>query len=139
MEERDDLGSLIVSYIHGDDLISQNRGGSVSYYHYDGQMSTRKLTDAVEMITDTYVYDAFGILLNRTGTTVNNYLYTGEQYDPNIGFYYLRARYYAASIGRFLNIDPLEGNIYDPRALHKYLYATNNPINLSDPVDSSFP
>ena len=138
LEERDDIGSLIVSYIHGDDLISQNRGGSVSYYHYDGQMSTRKLTDAVEMITDTYVYDAFGILLNRTGTTVNNYLYTGEQYDPNIGFYYLRARYYAASIGRFLNIDPLEGNIYDPRALHKYLYATNNPINLSDPSGQQF-
>ncbi|MCP4712193.1 MAG: hypothetical protein GY869_26520, partial [Planctomycetes bacterium] len=52
-------GSLTVSYVYGDDLISQNRG-SRSFYQYDGQMSTRQLTDGVGDVTDTYVYDGFG-------------------------------------------------------------------------------
>ena len=43
--ERDGTGSLTVRYIYGDDLISQHRGGRGSYYHYDGQMSARQLTD----------------------------------------------------------------------------------------------
>ncbi len=43
LEEKDVDGNLIVSYVYGDDLISQNRGGSVSYYHYDGLGSTRVL------------------------------------------------------------------------------------------------
>ena len=138
LEERDGVDTLIVSYIYGDDLISQNRSGSVSYYHYDGQMSTRVLTDAAAAVTDTYVYDAFGILLNRTGTTANNYLYTGEQYDPNVGFYYLRSRMYNPYIGRFTATDINEGSIYDPATLHKYLYCANNPINLIDPSGQQY-
>jgi len=87
LEERDSSGNITVSYVYGDDLISQKRSGSVSYYHYDGLGSTRVLTDDTGGITDTYTYEAFGDLLHRTGNTENNYLFTGEQYDPNAGFY----------------------------------------------------
>jgi len=55
LEERNVIGALLVSYVYADDLISQNRGGSVSYYHYDGQMSTRKLTDTGETVTDSNI------------------------------------------------------------------------------------
>ena len=76
-----------------------------NYYHYDGLGSTRALSNNSGVITDTYIYDAFGELLNQTGDTENNYLYTGEQYDPNLGFYYLRARYMNPGIGRFISMD----------------------------------
>ncbi|MBQ5561443.1 MAG: hypothetical protein IIT46_16950, partial [Lachnospiraceae bacterium] len=36
-------------------------------------------------ITDTYCYDAYGNLLQKTGDTENDYLYTGEQYNANKG------------------------------------------------------
>ena len=36
MEERDGGNSLVVSYVCGDDLISHERGGADSYYHYMG-------------------------------------------------------------------------------------------------------
>jgi RHS repeat-associated protein len=133
LEERNDVGSLEVSYVHGDDLISQQRGGVTSYYHYDGQMSTRALTEATEAATDNYVYDAFGILLTSTGATENDYLYTGEQYDPNLGFYYLRSRYYDYVIGRFVTPDPFHGSKYDPASLHKYSYCSGDPMNKLDP------
>ncbi|MCP4712569.1 MAG: RHS repeat-associated core domain-containing protein, partial [Planctomycetes bacterium] len=133
LEEKDNAGNLQVEYIHGDDLISQNRNSGTSYYHYDGLGGTRALTDEVSAVTDTYTYEAFGALIAQTGDTPNNYLFAGEQYDPNAGFYYLRARYYAPGIGRFVTQDPWMGNTYDPVSLHKYLYANGNPINRIDP------
>jgi len=41
--------------------------------------------------TDTYDYDAFGNLINSTGSTPNNCLFAGEQFDPALGVYYNRA------------------------------------------------
>src|SRR5262249_37772937 len=63
----------------------------------------------------------------------NRYLFAGEQLDANVGFYYLRARYYMQALGRFLTTDPEEGNVYDPPSLHRYLYAKSNPVNDRDP------
>jgi RHS repeat-associated protein len=71
--------------------------------------------------------------------TPNDFLYTGEQRDTNAGFYFLRARYYSESIGRFVTMDlevselDLENTIFEPRSLHKYLYAESDPINKTDP------
>jgi len=84
-------------------------------------------------VTDTYTYDAFGNLLNRSGATENDYLYTGEQYDPNVGFYYLRARYYNQANGRFLTMDTYQGSVFEPASLHKYLYCGADPVNSWDP------
>jgi RHS repeat-associated protein len=126
-------GGSVVTYTHGDDLVSQNHSGNLNFYHYDGNMSTRQLTDATGLITDTYTYDAFGNPLASTGSTPNNYLYTGEQYDPNAGFYYLRARYYNPEIGRLVTRDTYIGSCWEPQTLHKYVYAHNNPISNVDP------
>ncbi len=133
LEETDSLGALQSEYIYGDDLISQNRAGQISYYIYDGHGSVRQLIDDTTTVTDTYTYDAFGIELGRTGTTPNTYLYAGEQYDPNAGFYYLRARYYDMQNGRFISPDVFQGNIFEPLSLHKYLYAETDPVNNIDP------
>ncbi len=128
-------GSDIVTYTYGLDRISQTRSGSgTRFYQYDGQHSVRELTDAAGVVSDTYTYDAFGLLLARTGTTANDYLYAGERFDPNIGFYYLRARYYNPASGRFLTVDPFDGSIFDPPSLHRYLYANADPIDGRDPT-----
>ncbi len=132
--ELDAAGDVVAGYVYGDDLIRMRRDGNNAYYHYDGNHSTRFLTDATGDVTDTYAYDAFGNLLASTGSTLNYYLYTGQQYDPNLGFYYLRARYYQPENGRFISMDPFMGHIHDPISLHKYLYAHNNPVNLYDPT-----
>jgi RHS repeat-associated protein len=34
--------------------------------------------------------------------------YRGEQYDSDLGLYYLRARYYNPNTGRFMSRDPNE-------------------------------
>jgi RHS repeat-associated protein len=131
-------GAVRRVYTYGQHLISQNQlvGGrwSASFYTHDGSGSVRLLTDAGGAVTDTYDYDAFGVLLSRTGTTPNEYLYTGERYDPNLGFYYLRARYMNPETGRFVSADGYVGSDYDPLLLHKYLYANADPVNRIDPT-----
>ena len=39
---------------------------------------------------------------------LNPFRYSGEYFDEETGFYYLRARYYDPTIGRFLTEDPAE-------------------------------
>ena len=87
----------------------------------------------VSVVTDTYDYDAFGNLISRFGTTPNNYLYSGERFDSDLGAYHLRERYYNPQRGRFLTIDPFAGFTDLPRTLHKYLYVGADPVNYIDP------
>jgi RHS repeat-associated protein len=123
-----------VVYTYGNQLISQLRpGAAASFYVVDGQLSTRQLTNSSGAVTDRYTFDAFGRTLSSAGSTPNVYLYTGEQLDPNVGFYYLRARYYDGQRGRFFSTDPEDGNIFDPMSLHRYLYANANPVTFADP------
>src|SRR5208283_3780698 len=82
---------------------------------------------------DTYDYDAFGNLINQTGSTPNNYLFADEQYDPALSLYYNRARYLNSTTGRFWTADTFEGSINTPASLHRYLFADADPIDLRDP------
>ena len=131
LEEKN--GSASVSYVHGDDLISRKQDGEVRYYVYDGHGSVRHLTDADGTVTDSYIYDAFGNLKDHLGDSDNRYLYAGEQYDPDAGLYYLRARYYDPESGRFMTHDPYVGNPDEPVTLHRYLYGNANPVTYIDP------
>src|SRR5579885_2908853 len=115
-----------------------------SYYLYDGHGSVRALADTSGNVTDTYDYDAFGNLIHSTFTSVpplanvvspspNNYLYSGEQFDPDLNLYYNRARYLNVSTGRFWSMDAFEGVGTDPFSLHRYLYASDEPVGGVDP------
>jgi RHS repeat-associated protein len=65
---------------------------------------------------------------------VNPLLYRGERFDPTLGQYYLRARFYDPGTGRFTAMDPFRGYSSNPRTLHKYLYTHGNPVNGIDPT-----
>ena len=122
-----------VTYTHGDDLISQDRTGNVNYYNYDGLGSTRSLTNGNGQVTDTYLYSAYGQLIDQAGSTSNNYLFAGEQFDSALDQYYLRARYYDAGNGRFTQMDTYQGRMGEPVTLHKYAYGNLDPVNGVDP------
>ncbi len=138
LAETDAEGKAIASYTRADVLISQARGEESSYYLFDGHGDVRGLLDVEGNVTDTYRYNAYGELLERSGDTENHYLYTGEYYDGTSNLYYLRARYMNPSTGTFISMDTYEGSIYDPDTLHKYLYANGNPVKYSDPSGYMF-
>jgi len=135
LRETDAAGAPIADYVYGDALlVSQRRAGSLSFFMPDGQSSTRLLTDADGAATDRYDYDAFGNLASQTGGTPNVYLFGGQQLEPALDLYYLRARYYDPVVGRFTSRDPFAGRFRDPASLHPYTYAANNPVNRRDPT-----
>ncbi len=128
-------GANSTSYSYGDQLISATTNlTGTSYVLKDAQGSTKALTNSTGATTDTYSYNAYGETTSKTGTTTNNYLYAGEQYDSDLNQYYNRARYYNQSIGRFSQQDSYQGNNQEPISLHKYLYANGNPLMYSDPT-----
>jgi RHS repeat-associated protein len=127
-------GLVVVSYVHGNDLVSQKRDGARSFYHVDGLGSARALTGTAGLVTDRYVYEAFGRTIGETGTTANAYLFAGEQRDGATGLDYLRARYLDPAGGRLLSRDPLLSTLGRPHASHRYLYANGDPVRFRDPT-----
>ena len=130
-------GAVTRTYTYGLQRISQDQVISntwtPSFYSYDGAGSVRALTNTAGATTDSYEYDAFGNSFTVSGTTPNEMMYRGEQYDSDLGLYYLRARYYNPTTGRFMSRDPGKGWLSAPFTLHKYLYAAANPIYWRDP------
>lgn len=130
--EYDGSGNLAVSYLHGpgiDSPISMTRNGQTYYYGADALRSVRELTDSTGAIGQTYRYDVFGAIIQRSGAIENPFMYTGREYDAETGLYYYRARYYDPFAGRFISRDPT-GYPDGPNAR---IYATNNPAVFSDP------
>src|SRR5271166_3581791 len=129
-------GAVSRTYSYGLERINENQilnsTWTPSFYGYDGHGSVRQLTSAAGAVTDGYDYDAFGNLSNSTGSTPNNYLFAGEQYDPALALYYNRARYLNTATGRFWGIDTSEGDDSSPISLHKYLYVGANPVDRTD-------
>ena len=129
------------TFSYGLELVNEGRSyvvngqsaNSVIYFDYDGHGSVRALTDNSGTVTDTYDYDAFGNLIHTTGTTPNNYLFAGEQFDSDLNLYYNRARYLNVSTGRFWSTDTLQGRDTQPLSLHKYIYASADPVDRVDP------
>jgi RHS repeat-associated protein len=132
-----------ISYAYGLGLISESSSAFNNFYHYDGLGSVVGLTDAAGKLAGRYVYDAWGQPdLSAPGPqlgTKNKFRFTGEALDPGTQLYYLRARYYDPTLGRFMTKDPFMGFDHSPSAhLNRYTYAGGSPVNNFDPSGLSF-
>jgi RHS repeat-associated protein len=77
---------------------------------------------------------AFGEVRSTTGTLSTSMLFTDQQLDVASELYYLRARYYDPTSGRFPTRDSFRGWFASPQSQNPYAYVTNNPANLVDPL-----
>ena len=134
----------VIRYIRGLGLISSDSEKAKTYYHYvsDEQGSITHVINGEEKesgelpqedvqsrVLNHYEYDAFGNTIRCEEQVHNRFRYTGEQYDPLTGQYYLRARYYNPVIARFTQEDTYYGD-----GLNLYTYCQNNPILNHDPT-----
>ena len=93
----------------------------------DGMINIMDLMLALDGVSMTYEYDAFGNEKVSDINDTNPFRYCGEYFDKETETYYLRARYYSPGIGRFISEDPIRDG------LNWYVYCENNPIILFDP------
>ncbi|RIV26394.1 hypothetical protein D2Q93_04280 [Alicyclobacillaceae bacterium I2511] len=110
-------------------------------YLYDGLGQIVGLIDnstGQEVVT--YTYDAWGNVIGHTDTSglniwdQNPFIYHGYWFDWDTGLYYLNARYYNPTIGRFLSKDPVAPQVGDALSYNEYAYVTNNPLTNIDPL-----
>lgn len=137
LAEFDGAGSMTVRYTPAmqlDVLASRVNGASTEYYLRDGINSVRGIVDDTETLTDTYLYQPYGQVRTRTGSSTNAFTFTGRRSIPGTGIMYYRSRYYDPLVGRFLKKDSYKGSIEAPLSLHRYAYVQNNPGNFLDPM-----
>jgi RHS repeat-associated protein len=108
-------------------LAQRDQANLVSYYLADHLGSIVQTTTGPGTVTLTREYDPWGNMLQ--GSSVGGYAFTGREWDPETSIYYYRARYYEATLGRFLSADPL-GFSAGPNL---YAYTRNDPVRYRDP------
>lgn len=137
LEEHDAAGTIVARYVYGLGLISREGvEGTQSVYHFDRRGSTVALTSSSGVVTDLYTYGPYGKLLARRGTTINPFTFNGNfgVVDDGNGLYFMRSRYYAPALMRFVHRDRLySGTLLDPQSLNRYTYGHGDPINGVDP------
>ncbi|WP_417396038.1 RHS repeat domain-containing protein [Gimesia chilikensis] len=114
LEEYDESGTTSVAYTNEPteygSIISQHKNLVPSYFHYNSQGSTHQLTDDAESITDTFSYDAWGNIISYVGITNTPFRFIGEfgyYFDGELDTFYVRARVYQPTIGRWSSADPI--------------------------------
>jgi RHS repeat-associated protein len=158
--ELDAAGAVIVTYAYDEKgrPLSQTRNdiaapndpsapNKVYYYHYDNRGNVTSLTDPAGVVVKRYAYDPYGKVTEEwdhdpAKPLANPFTYSGYWQDPATKLYHLEARWYDASIGRFLSVDPDPSNddeTLDPVLnANLYLYTNNNPVTRVDPDGTGF-
>lgn len=112
----------------GGRILKENRGGTKRGYVPDPLGSTAALVDSSGAITDTWEYWPYGEVESHTGSSTTPFTFVGT-----LGYYrdtvskltYIRARFYASSIGQWASHD------FEYRPGRPYQY-TRRPAQIAD-------
>ena len=133
--------------LHGKNIVHLTQGDDELHFFYDAsnkpaivdfndtkygyvqnlQGDVIQIIDANGAVVVEYTYDAWGKVLNVTGSMagtlgkIQPFRYRGYVYDVETGLYYLRSRYYNVIYYRFLNLD----SVFD--GVNLFCYCGNAP------------
>jgi RHS repeat-associated protein len=128
----DASNNITTKFIYGRGLLAMSTSAGRYCYHFNGTGSTAAVTDMNQNIVNSYAFDPFGQILAQQETIPQPFKFVGQYgvvAEPN-GLYYMRARYYDPTVGRFISEDPLGFGGGD---VNLYAYVRNNAVNRVDP------
>ena len=128
--EEDPAGNThVYVWMDGKLLARIDNGTTVYYIHTDALGTVHAMTDASGNVVWRARYTPFGQAIITTQTITNNIRQPGQYYDAETGLSYNLNRDYDASLGRYVEADPMglaAGN-------NLYAYVNGNPLAGSDP------
>ena len=152
------VNGIVTNYtLHGKNVVHLTRGNDELHFFYDAQNEPAVMVyngtpysyvknlqgdivailDANGAVVVSYVYDAWGSPISKTGTlastlgTVQPFRYRGYVYDEETELYYLRSRYYNPVLCRFVNSDILIGR-GKSLSHNLYAYCSNRVVCYAD-------
>jgi RHS repeat-associated protein len=114
------------------------------HYHLDHLGTPRLVTGAGGGRRAAHSYYGFGEEAGTNAESLDSRRFTGHERDLTGGIQsddaasidYMHARYYSATMGRFLSVDPhldIETALREPQQWNRYSYVVNNPLKYTDP------
>lgn len=129
----------------------------IYFCHHDDRGSRIHISDRTGQLIESFRYSPYGVPLENPAFQP---LFTGHRWFAEVGLYYMGARWYDPTLGRFLTPDTYTGTPDDerivnpltpaskqlfsraeilatwlksPRVRNRYAYCNNDPINRVDP------
>ena len=111
-------------------LLYETIDGVIYIPCYDNNGNVTKYVDENGNIVASYTYDAFGVLIAKSGplADVFRHRFSTKYYDAETGLYYYGYRFYHPALMRWLNRDPIE----EDGGVNLYGFCGNNGINSVD-------
>ena len=152
------VNGVVTNYtLHGKNVVHMTQGNDELHFYYDAsnkpavmvyngvpysyvknlQGDIVAILDANGAVVVSYVYDAWGRPISKTGSmaatlgTVQPFRYRGYVYDEEMELFYLGSRYYSPINCRFFNADAIL-LISDLVMSNPYGYCAANPITFCD-------
>jgi RHS repeat-associated protein len=97
-------------------------------YTYDGNGNITAWIDAAGTVVATQRYDAFGNIIQQTGTPPSNYGFSTKPQEKVTGLLYYGLRYYEPITGRWPNRDP----IGEDGGMNMYGFVSNDGVGKWD-------
>lgn len=104
---------------------------TIRYIHTDALGSIVAVTDTNGRVIERREYEPYGAQL--VPEVQDGPGYTGHVQDAQTGLVYMQQRYYDASIGHFLSVDPIAAYGSPATQFNRYRYADDNPYRFTDP------
>ena len=128
-------GNTTISYFYdsNNQLYGYKKNSIVYFYIRDVLGNIIGILNNSGVIVSKFDYDAFGNIINQTGSVISNFRYKGYYYDTDIELYYLKTRFYNPVLLRFITPDSIE--YLDSSSiigLNLYAYCGNDPVNMVD-------
>ena len=128
-------GNTTISYFYDENnqLYGYKENNTIYFYIWDVLGNIIGILNNSGVIVSKLDYDAFGNIINQTGSVISNFRYKGYYYDTDIELYYLKTRFYNPVLLRFITPDSIE--YLDSSSiigLNLYAYCGNDPVNMVD-------
>jgi RHS repeat-associated protein len=127
--ETDASGAVIREYLYAGSYRVAMISSGTYYIHNDHLGTPQVISDANQQIAWAADYAPFGEKVLTASAIENPLRFPGQYEDGETGLYYNYFRDYDASLGRYIQSDPigLDGG------LNTYAYVHGNPIRYTDP------